>query len=184
MWPKQLGADKAPPQFKLVLFRPEIPGNTGSIGRTCVALNIPLILIKPYGFDLSEKSVRRAGLDYWKYLNITEFDSWEDFLESLNLKAENSENSINNLWAFTRFAEKTLFENKFDFALNSNNQSRSHYLIFGAESKGLPDYVTKSLPIDQHLALPMFSPHLRSLNLANAATAVMYEAVRQQYYSC
>ena len=68
------------PHFKIVLFAPEIPGNTGSIGRTCVALNVELILIKPYGFEIDEKAVRRAGLDYWKFVQIREFESWEDFL--------------------------------------------------------------------------------------------------------
>ena len=68
-------------KFSVVLIAPEIPGNTGSIGRTCVALDLRLILIKPYGFDLSEKAVRRAGLDYWKYADITEYDSWSDFID-------------------------------------------------------------------------------------------------------
>ena len=67
-------------QFKIVLFAPEIPGNTGSIGRTCVALNLELILIRPYGFEINEKAVRRAGLDYWKFVKLKEYDSWEQFL--------------------------------------------------------------------------------------------------------
>jgi tRNA (cytidine/uridine-2'-O-)-methyltransferase len=67
-------------KFKIVLFAPEIPGNTGSIGRTCVALNLELYLIKPYGFEIDEKAVRRAGLDYWKHVQLKEFESWEDFL--------------------------------------------------------------------------------------------------------
>ena len=70
------------PFFRIVLHAPEIPGNTGSIGRTCVALNAELILIKPYGFDISEKAVRRAGLDYWKHVKIKEYDNWEHFLAS------------------------------------------------------------------------------------------------------
>ena len=67
--------------FNIVLFAPEIPGNTGSIGRTCVALDIRLILIKPYGFDLSEKAVRRAGLDYWKFVDICEYETFDEFIE-------------------------------------------------------------------------------------------------------
>ncbi|MFP5457191.1 MAG: TrmH family RNA methyltransferase, partial [Bacteriovoracia bacterium] len=70
------------PFFRIVLHAPEIPGNTGSIGRTCVALNAELILIKPYGFDISEKAVRRAGLDYWKHVRLKEFESWEAFLDA------------------------------------------------------------------------------------------------------
>ena len=75
------------PKFSIVLVAPEIPGNTGSIGRTCVALGIELILIKPYGFDISEKAVRRAGLDYWKHLKLTEFESFSDFLQTRSPKS-------------------------------------------------------------------------------------------------
>ena len=89
------------PHFKIVLFAPEIPGNTGSIGRTCVALNLELLLIKPYGFEIDEKAVRRAGLDYWKHVKIREFESWEDFLikekpdrEKLLFFENNGENEV------------------------------------------------------------------------------------------
>ena len=72
------------PNFRIVLHAPEIPGNTGSIGRTCLALNAELILIRPYGFSLDEKAVRRAGLDYWKYVEPKEYENWEDFLKNEN----------------------------------------------------------------------------------------------------
>ena len=84
--------------MKLVLVTPEIPWNTGAIGRTCVALNLELILIKPYGFSLDEKSVRRAGTDYWKHVHLSEYDNWQSFLnerspprESLHFFEENGE---------------------------------------------------------------------------------------------
>ena len=77
------------PHMKMVLVTPEIPYNTGAIGRTCVALNLELILIKPYGFSLDEKSVRRAGTDYWKHVNLSEYDNWENFLTQRNPPREN-----------------------------------------------------------------------------------------------
>jgi len=70
----------APHNMKIVLVTPEIPGNTGSVGRTCVALDMELILIRPYGFDITEKSVRRAGLDYWQHVRLSEYDSWASFI--------------------------------------------------------------------------------------------------------
>ncbi|MBT7610216.1 MAG: tRNA (cytidine(34)-2'-O)-methyltransferase [Bacteriovoracaceae bacterium] len=146
--------------FKIVLYAPEIPGNTGSIGRTCLALDIRLILIKPYGFDLDEKAVRRAGLDYWKHVDLVEYESFDDFFEK-----EQPE----HLYFMTKFAEKSYFDA--DFRENS-------YLIFGRETKGLPDFVPEKYPDDSY-KLPMFSEHVRSLNLSNAATAVAYEALRQ-----
>ena len=73
-------------RFKIVLYKPLIPGNTGSIGRTCVALDLELILIKPYGFNLDEKEVRRAGLDYWKHVKLKEFDNWNSFFQEDAMK--------------------------------------------------------------------------------------------------
>jgi tRNA (cytidine/uridine-2'-O-)-methyltransferase len=146
--------------LKIVLFAPEIPGNTGSIGRTCLALNIRLILIKPYGFDLDEKAVRRAGLDYWKHVDLVEYESLEDFFE-----IEKPE----NIYFLSKFATKSYF----DAGFKDNS-----YLVFGRETKGLPDSIPENYPNDLY-KLPMFSEHVRSLNLSNAATAVAYEAVRQ-----
>ncbi|MBT3585432.1 MAG: tRNA (cytidine(34)-2'-O)-methyltransferase [Halobacteriovoraceae bacterium] len=148
--------------FKIVLVAPEIPGNTGSIGRTCVALNIPLILIKPYGFDLSEKAVRRAGLDYWKFLDLTEYDCIDQFMASEKPAKE-------QLCFFSKNAEKTYFEA--NFVQNS-------FLIFGSETKGLPSELFGSYP-ERFLSVPMLSDKVRSLNLSNVATAVAYETYRQ-----
>ncbi|MFT5631154.1 MAG: tRNA (cytidine/uridine-2'-O-)-methyltransferase [Gammaproteobacteria bacterium] len=151
------------PHMKIVLVTPEIPWNTGAIGRTCVALNLELILIKPYGFSLDEKSVRRAGTDYWKHVHLSEYDTWQSFLdirkpprESLHFFEENGEQSF--------------------YAPDYQNDD---YLIFGCESKGLPLAILDGLE-DRIFNLPMRNPLVRSLNLANVATAVVYQAMRTQ----
>jgi len=147
----------------ILLYSPEIPGNTGAIGRSCLALNARLVLIHPLGFDLSEKSVRRAGLDYWKHVQIKEFQSFDDYLVSEDKKAK-------DLFYFTKFAKKSYF--KANFKSDST-------LVFGRETKGLPVELMEQVPEANKLKLPMLSEHVRSLNLANAATAAMYEAYRQ-----
>lgn len=148
-------------KFSIVLYAPDIPGNTGSIGRTCVALGLRLILIKPYGFNLSEKAVRRAGLDYWKYVEITEYESFDAFLIS-----EVPDKS--KLFFFENDVAKNFYEADY---------SEECYLVFGSETKGLPKsfYTTYK---DQIYEMPMFSDKIRSLNLSNAATAVTYECLR------
>mgnify|MGYP001182540339 FL=1 len=148
--------------FNIVLFSPDIPGNTGSIGRTCVALDINLILIRPYGFDLSEKSVRRAGLDYWKHVKLKEYESWDHFIEVESPKKE-------ELVLFSKAGAKSFYKAPF---------KESCYLVFGSETKGLPQEILKKFPQNIY-QLPMFSEHVRSLNLANAATVASYECLRQ-----
>lgn len=148
-------------KFKIVLFAPEIPGNTGSIGRTCVALNAELILIKPYGFEIDEKAVRRAGLDYWKFVQLKEFDSWEDFL--LKERPER-----NKLIFFENNGEKFHYEAPYQDGC---------YIIFGGETQGIPYEVEQEYQ-KQIYKLPMYSPEIRSLNLSNVATAVAYECLR------
>jgi len=148
--------------FKIVLFAPEIPGNTGSIGRTCVALNLELILIKPLAFDIDEKAVRRAGLDYWQHVKLKVYESWDDFLE-------NEKPEVNSLYFYSKNAKKIHYD---------GNYKTGCYLIFGPETKGLPTQFFAD-HADRFYALPMFSEHVRSLNLASAVTAVSFEAVRQ-----
>ena len=148
-------------QFKIVLFAPEIPGNTGSIGRTCVALNAELILIKPYGFEIDEKAVRRAGLDYWKLVKLREFESWEDFL--IREKPDHKE-----LIFFENHGKKLHYEAPY---------AKNCYLIFGGETKGFP-YELENEFNSQFYRLPMYSEEIRSLNLSNVATAVAYECLR------
>lgn len=148
-------------KFKIVLFAPEIPGNTGSIGRTCVALNLELILIKPYGFEIDEKAVRRAGLDYWKHVQLKEFESWEDFL--IREKPQRDK-----LFFYENNGEKLHYDAPY---------TEGCYLIFGGETRGIP-YDVEQEYHSQIYRLPMYSSEIRSLNLSNVATAVAYECLR------
>ena len=150
--------------MKIVLVAPEIPGNTGTIGRTCVALDLELILIHPLGFDLSEKSVRRAGLDYWKHVRLTEYPDWSGFLQA---RAPSRE----ALFFFEQDGAQSVYDPSYP---------DDAYLVFGRETKGLPAAITEAFP-DRMFHLPMRSPHIRSLNLANAVTAVAYQALRKQF---
>ncbi|MGY8851016.1 tRNA (cytidine(34)-2'-O)-methyltransferase [Sulfitobacter sp. M13] len=150
-------------RMKMVLVTPEIPYNTGAIGRTCVALDLELILIKPYGFSLDEKSVRRAGTDYWKHVNLTEYDSWQSFLGD-------RKPSRDDLYFFEEHGAQTFYTP--DYQPNS-------YLVFGCESAGLPPAILDGMN-DRVFNLPMLDTRVRSLNLANVATAVVYQAMRTQ----
>ena len=149
-------------KFKIVLVAPEIPGNTGSIGRTCVALDLELILIKPLAFDIDEKAVRRAGLDYWKYVQLKTYENWDDFIN-------NEQPANDKIFLFSRFATKSVFDTKL---------SKDSYLVFGSETKGLSSEIKDQFS-SQLITLPMNSEHIRSLNLANVVTAAAYETLRQ-----
>lgn len=151
------------PRMKMVLVTPEIPYNTGAIGRTCVALNLELILIKPYGFSLDEKAVRRAGTDYWKHVNLCEYDNWDAFLADRQPPRE-------QLYFFEEHGAQSLYAPEYH---------EDGYLVFGCESAGLPPEVLEGMD-DRVFNLPMLSPLVRSLNLANVATAVIYQAMRPQ----
>jgi tRNA (cytidine/uridine-2'-O-)-methyltransferase len=151
------------PRMKMVLVTPEIPYNTGAIGRTCVALNLELILIKPYGFSLDEKAVRRAGTDYWKYVNLSEYDSWQSFLDNRKPRPE-------SLFFFEEHGAQTLYDPDYQ---------QDAYLVFGCESKGLPVAILNGME-GRTFSLPMLDSRVRSLNLANVATAVVYQAMRTQ----
>lgn len=151
------------PSMKLVLVTPEIPFNTGAIGRTCVALGLELILIKPYGFSLDEKSVRRAGTDYWKHVQLTEYDNWQDFITARNPPRD-------SLYFFEEHGAQSVFEPDFQ---------PDAFLVFGCESSGLPASILDGHD-DRVFHLPMRDPRVRSLNLANVATAVVYQAMRTQ----
>ncbi len=150
------------PNFRIVLHAPEIPGNTGSLGRTCVALDAELVLIKPYGFAIDEKAVRRAGLDYWKHVRIKEYDNWEAFLESENPPQD----------------QIMLFEKGGGKPWHQAPYRKGCYLVFGGETRGVPERILQSMP-ENWYSFPQFSPHVRSLNLANIATAAAYECLRQ-----
>lgn len=148
--------------MKIVLVHPEIPGNTGTIGRTCVALDLELILIHPLGFDISEKSVRRAGLDYWKHVRLTEYENWSAFMAE-RAPAEDQ------LFLFEQDGQGG--------SVYAPEYPPNAYLVFGKETKGLPAGILDGRGA-RTFHLPMRSPHIRSLNLANAATAVIYQAMR------
>ena len=148
----------------VVLLHPEIPHNTGAIGRLCVALDCPLHLIRPLGFALDERHLLRAGLDYWQYLDLRLHDNWEAFLSAAQPEAL--------FFASTRGA-RTLYECSFN---------RDATLVFGAESSGLPAPFYERYRGDL-FKIPMPGPHGRSLNLANAAAICMYEAWRQSQFA-
>ena len=145
----------------IVLFQPEIPGNTGSVGRSCVALDLDLCLIRPFGFELSDRTVRRAGLDYWKHVSLFEFESWEDFLTRRAPRPD-------SILLMEEFGATSAYDADYppDF-----------HLVFGRETTGLPPEILAGREA-QTIRLPMRSPHIRSLNLANAATSAAYLALR------
>lgn len=152
------------PLFHIVLVAPEIPQNTGTIGRLCVCTNTRLHLIKPLAFSLDEARIRRAGLDYWPFLQLTVHENWPAFLQAAQ--------PPRLFFASTKGA-KTLYECRFQ---------AGDYLVFGNESSGLPPefYATYAAQLYQ---IPMPGAHARSHNLANAASIVLYEALRQTTYA-
>jgi tRNA (cytidine/uridine-2'-O-)-methyltransferase len=147
-----------------VLVHPEIPGNTGSVGRTCVALDIGLVLIHPLGFTISDTRLKRAGLDYWQHVRLAEFASWEAFL------AERQ----------PREGQLFLFEDDAPTSFYEPDYPEDAYLVFGCETKGLPDAI-RAAHRGREFHLPMRSAHIRSLNLANTATAVAYQALKGSF---
>lgn len=146
--------------FNIVLHEPRIPQNTGTIGRLCYATNSSLHLIKPYGFEITQKALRRAGLDYWKYLKVYEYENIDDFWSKHPL-------SNRHFFATTK-SSKTHFEAKFQ---------ENDYFYFGREDAGLPKELIE-LNIHNNIKIPMIN-EARSLNIANSVSIVIYEAIRQ-----
>ena len=146
--------------FNIVLFSPEIPQNTGTIGRLAVSTNSKLHLIEPLGFSLEDKFLKRAGLDYWQFLNPSIYKDWEDFLNQQNPE---------RMFFISTHGRKDFFDVEF---------KEGDYLVFGRESAGLPDEFHQRYP-EQFCRIPMPGEFNRSLNLANAASIVLYEAMRQ-----
>ena len=140
-------------------MHPQIPQNTGSIARTCAATNSKLHLIEPLGFELSEKRIRRAGLDYWPYVELATHSSWEEFLQSRAPK---------QLWLFSTHARQTYSEVTYN---------DSDCLVFGSETQGLGEEFMSNFETEQLLTLPMPSTHVRSLNLSNAVSIALYHAL-------
>ena len=146
--------------MNIVLLEPEIPANTGNIGRTCVATGSRLHLIKPLGFRLEEKERRRAGLDYWKDLDVSVYENFEDFMQR---------NPSAKLFMATTKAKKNYAEVRYP---------DSAYLMFGKESAGLPEELLVQYQ-ECAVRIPM-KEEIRSLNLSNSVAIVLYEALRQQ----
>jgi len=149
--------------INIVLIEPEIPQNTGNIARTCAATNTPLHLVKPYGFSIDDKQVKRAGLDYWHLVDVHEWESLEHFLEA-------------NPEAVFR-----LVTTKGKINYTELDYPDNCFLLFGKETKGLPEDLLKKHP-EKCIRIPMVEES-RSLNLSNAAAILAYEALRQQGFS-
>ncbi|HEC2158837.1 tRNA (uridine(34)/cytosine(34)/5-carboxymethylaminomethyluridine(34)-2'-O)-methyltransferase TrmL [Staphylococcus delphini] len=148
----------------VVLYQPEIPANTGNIARTCAATDTHLHLIRPLGFSTDDKMLRRAGLDYWKYVSITYYDNIESFFEQTE----------GQYFLLTKFGSKNHTSQDF------SNVDENYYFIFGKETTGLPNWV-KDKYDNTALRIPM-NENVRALNLSNTAAILVYEALRQQNY--
>ena len=148
--------------LNIVLFEPEIPANTGNIGRTCVATGTRLHLIEPLGFRLNEKSIKRAGMDYWEHLDVTRYMNFEEFLE------KNPEAKI------------YMATTKGQHVYTEVNYEPDCYIMFGKESAGIPEEILVNHP-DTCIRIPMLS-EIRSLNLSKSVAVVLYEALRQNHF--
>ncbi|MCC7460756.1 MAG: tRNA (cytidine(34)-2'-O)-methyltransferase [Proteobacteria bacterium] len=144
----------------IVLVHPDIPFNTGNVARTCISTDITLHLIKPLGFSIEDKDVKRAGLDYWKDVKLQVHESWEEFLAS--------ETGQKPLFLFSRFAQNLYWDAKFP---------KDAVLVFGSETNGLPQAIKDQFP-NQQYRIPTPGP-VRSLNLSTSVGIVLFEALRQ-----
>ena len=147
--------------FNIVLVEPQIPPNTGSIGRMCVNLDARLHLIKPLGFDIDDSAIKRAGLDYWKELDLIVWENLEEFLAN---------NPIEKMHFATTKTDNIYWDAKFEIG---------DYLVFGSETKGIDEKLLKA-NLDKCITIPMGQKG-RSLNLATSVGIVTYEALRQNY---
>lgn len=148
--------------MNIVLLEPEIPQNTGNIGRTCVATGTRLHLIEPMGFRLNEKQIRRAGMDYWKDLDLTVYDSYQDFLQK---------NPGITIYMATTKAEKVYNEVRYE---------SDAFIMFGKESAGIPEELLLENKKNT-IRIPMIGD-IRSLNLGNSVAIILYEALRQNNF--
>lgn len=146
----------------IILHQPEIPANTGNIGRTCVATGTGLHLIEPLGFRLNEKEIKRAGMDYWEHLDLTRYMNFQEF------KEKHPEAKI---WMATTKAHKVYTEVQY---------GPEDFIMFGKESAGIPEEILVDYE-ETCIRIPML-PEIRSLNLSNSAAIVLYEALRQQNF--
>ena len=149
----------------VVLVEPEIPPNTGNVARLCAATRSTLHLIEPLGFRLDDKQLKRAGLDYWQHLEWHKWESWTAFVEKLPKSAR--------LWFIESSGSRLYVQAEYQ---------PGDYLIFGRETAGLPKAIIEQYR-DHWLRIPMFHAQVRSLNLSNCVSLVLYEALRQQGFS-
>lgn len=151
--------------LNVVLYEPEIPQNTGNIMRTCAGTNVKLHLIKPLGFSLDEKNIKRSGVNYIEHCDYTVYENFEDFCSK----------NIGQYYFLTRYGTKPHTE--FDFSDSKSNI----YLIFGKESTGIPKEILKN-HLDRCMRIPM-NNNIRALNLSNSVAIMIYEVLRQQNYN-
>jgi tRNA (cytidine/uridine-2'-O-)-methyltransferase len=144
----------------VVLFEPEIPPNTGSVARLCAATLTPLHLIEPLGFKIDDKHLKRAGLDYWEFVELHVHKSWDDFLTTAGPE---------NLLFFSKRAPKSY---------STIRYGENDFLVFGPETRGLPQTMLNAYT-NHFYRIPMMGPGVRSLNLSNAVSVVLYEGLRQ-----
>lgn len=149
--------------LNIVLFEPEIPPNTGNIIRLCANTGYALHLIKPFGFELDNKQLRRAGLDYHEFAHLMTYENIDDFLKTTQ---------ATRLFAITT---------KGSLAHSDAHYQKNDFLLFGPESRGLPKTILDSLPQEQKIRIPML-PESRSMNLSNAVSVIVYESWRQLGY--
>lgn len=152
--------DSTKPFLNIVLVEPEIPNNTGNVGRTCVGTNSMLHLVGKLGFEITDKQLRRAGLDYWKFLNWQHHSTWEDWWKHVP--------DPSRVFFFSKKTTQSIFDLKFQ---------QGDWLVFGKETKGLDEKIIEQYR-DQAVLIPMYGP-IRSLNLANAVAVSIFEALRQ-----
>lgn len=163
---EELSYQERQPRNHVVLFEPQIPQNTGNIARTCAATNSPLHIIRPMGFPIDDRKMKRAGLDYWDKLDVRFYESLEDFM---------TQTPKGKIHLISKFAEQT-------YSDESYQDGQHHYFIFGREDKGLPEVFMRQ-HAEKALRIPMNDQHVRSLNVSNAVCMVIYEALRQQAFA-
>jgi len=151
--------------LEIVLFEPQIPQNTGNIGRLCVNTDTKLHLIEPLGFSLDEKYIRRTGMDYWQYVSLNVHKSWSDFLKNVNDES--------SLFFFSTKGKKFFWDCPY-----KPEKNERVYLVFGNETSGFSKEIYKKYA-DRLYTIPMYGKHCRSYNLANSVAIVLFEGIRK-----
>ena len=154
--------------LNIVLFEPEIPENTGNIARTCVAFNIRLHLIRPYGFFLTDKNLKRSSVTYWDKLDLHEYDCYQDFIDQNHIDENTS------IYYITRYGKHTSDEIKYD-------SEKESYLVFGKESTGIDKSILKA-NLSRTIRIPT-TDKVRALNLSNCVAMLAYEYVKQSEFA-